>query len=156
MSLWPGYFFGKIDKMRDPILTEIPFMKFDPDQEPDLRVETVSGTLLNYTRNNIRTANGSCSLEDFPPGETVFWFFPHDEIHYVVKGKAEITYSLASSSHTEQKTMTAEAGEAYLIPHGARITWKVEPGDPFRHLCFIMPGNPPTQRVAGKVTELKQ
>lgn len=31
-------------------------------------------------------------------------------------------------------------------PKGARVTWKVAPGDPLRHLCFLMPGAPPTQR----------
>jgi uncharacterized cupin superfamily protein len=156
MSLWPGYFFGKFENMRDPVLTEMPIIHFDPEQEPDVKAETISGTLYNYTTNVIRSANGSCALEDFPPGETVFWFFPHDEIHYVVKGKAEITYSLAGTSHTELKTMTAEPGEAYLIPHGSRLTWKVAPGDPFRHLCFVMPGVPPTSRVPSKVTKLKE
>ncbi|MFC2032467.1 cupin domain-containing protein [Chloroflexota bacterium] len=156
MSLWNGYCFNKADKMADPILTEMPFMKFDPDQEPDVRVETLSGIYLGFRKNVIRSANGSCALEDFLPGETMFWFFPNDEIQYIVKGKAEVTYSLAGTSHTEQKTMMVEPGDCYLIPRGARVTWKVVPGDPLRHLCFLMPGGPPTQRVPCKVTELKK
>ncbi len=154
MSLWPGYCFNKAEKAPEPVLTEIPFMKFDPDQKPDLRVETQSGVFLAFTKNYIRMANGRSGLEDFLPGETMFWFFPHEEIQYIVKGRAEMTYSLAGTSHTEQKTMTVEPGDCYLIPRGARVTWKVAPGDPLRHLFFIMPGTPPTQRKPERAKEI--
>ena len=154
MSLWPGYCFNKAEKAPEPVLTEIPFMKFDPDQKPDLRVETQSGTYLAFRKNNIIAANGVCMLEDFLPGETMFWFFPGDEIQYIVKGRAEMTYSLAGTSHTEQKTVNIEPGDCYLIPMGARVTWKVAPGSVLRHLCFLMPGMPPTQRKPERVKEI--
>ncbi|MFC2031843.1 cupin domain-containing protein [Chloroflexota bacterium] len=154
MSLWSGYCFNKADKLPDPVLTEMPFMKFAPDQKPDVRVETLSGVYLGFKKNMIVTANGICGLEDFLPGESIFWFFPNDEIQYIVKGKAEMTYSLAGTSHTEQKTMDLEPGDCYLIPRGARVTWKVAPGDPLRHLAFLMPGTPPTQRAPDKVKEI--
>ncbi|MFC2031839.1 cupin domain-containing protein [Chloroflexota bacterium] len=157
MSLWHGYCFGRLDKVKDPILTEMPFMKFDPDQEPEVRVESVSGAYEGYRKNMIHSANGICGLIQFSPGETLFWFFPNEELHYIVKGKAEVTYSLAGTSHTEQKTMTVEPGNCYIVPRGARVTWKVAPGDPLRHLDFIMPGTPTfTERNPDKVVELKK
>ena len=144
MSLWYGYCYNRADKLPDPILTEIPFMKFDPDQEPNRRVETLSGTYCLSTTNYIWTANGYCGIEDFPAGSTFFWFLPNEEIHYYVKGRAEVTYSLAGTSHTEQKTMTIEPGDCVLFPRGSRVTWKVSPDGPLRHLGFLMPGMPPS------------
>ncbi|MFC2032651.1 cupin domain-containing protein [Chloroflexota bacterium] len=148
MSLWHGYCFNTADKMPEPVLTEMPFMKLNPDQEIDITVKSMSGTYMVATKNRIRTANGVCGIMDFPAGETFFWFFPHDEIQYIVKGKAEMTYSLAGTSHTEQKTMSLEPGDCYLIPRGARVTWKVAQEEDLRHLDFVMPGIPPTRKQA--------
>ncbi|MFC2032438.1 cupin domain-containing protein [Chloroflexota bacterium] len=156
MSLWHGYCFNKADKLPDPILTEIPIVKFDPDQEPDIRGESLGSVFYGFTKNRIRTANGSCGPEDYPPGKTMFWFFPTDQIHYIVKGRGEMTYSLAGTSHTEQKTITLEPGDCYMVPRGSRIAWKVAPGEPLRHFSFQMPGTPPRQRRTDKMTPLKE
>ncbi|MFC2031841.1 cupin domain-containing protein [Chloroflexota bacterium] len=157
MSLWYGYHFNKADKTPEPILTEMPFMKFYPDQEPDIRVDTLSGAYLQYkyVKNMVLTANGMAGLIAFPAGETMFWFFPNEELHYIVKGTAKITYSLAGTSHTEQKTFTVEPGDCYLVPRGARVTWEVGPDEPLKHLDFLMPGVPfPEQRAPGSMKEL--
>ncbi len=119
---WPGYELGKT--MPDPILDEILKVKADAKSKPAA----------------IITANGCTGVEDFAAGATVFRYFTRDEVDYVLQGKAEMVYSLAGTSHTEQKTMTAEAGEAYVIPWGARVTWKVVPGSRFRRVSTSIPG----------------
>ena len=62
----------------------------------------------------------------------------HAEFNYVLKGKAEFIYSLPPW-YQEEKTMTVEEGDAFLLPNGTDITFKVAPGAPFRRLCVSMP-----------------
>ena len=128
--LWPGYYVGKTQALPEPILTEIPKIKVLP--------ETRSAA---YS-----TANCSGEVEEFGAGDTIFWFFPHDEMHYVLKGEADLTYTLASTSHTVQKTAHVSAGEFYVVPTGARVTWKVPPAGPFKIFWITMPGVPPLAR----------
>ena len=78
-------------------------------------------------------------VEDFRPGDEVDWSFYHDEVQYIVKGKAEITYSLPPL-HTKWYKTVAEEGSIYLIPRGARLKFKVIGKDPYRHLFVVMPG----------------
>jgi ethanolamine utilization protein EutQ (cupin superfamily) len=62
----------------------------------------------------------------------------HDEVHYVTKGRAEITFHLAPLM-IETGKIIAEAGSIYLLPRGARIVWRVLSDEPFRHLCICVP-----------------
>ncbi|MFC2032440.1 cupin domain-containing protein [Chloroflexota bacterium] len=156
MSLWHGYCFNKADQLPAPILTEIPIIKFNPDDEPDIRGESLSGVFYGFSKNRIHTANGTFGWEEYPPGETMFWFFPTDQVHYIIKGRAEMTYSLAGTSHTEQKTIMLEPGDAYVVPRGSRIAWKVAPGEGLRHIGIQMPGTPHRQRRTDKMTPLKE
>lgn len=71
------------------------------------------------------------------------WTFTHDEVHYAISGKAEITYT-TPPWHTSdsKKTIIVEKGMTYLIPRGIRWNRKVIGNEPYRHLCVIMPGLP--------------
>ena len=77
-------------------------------------------------------------VEDFLPGKEADWAFHYNEIHLVLEGKAEITYTLAANSSKIFKAV-AEKGDTYLIPCGARANWKVTSKEPFRHYFVIMP-----------------
>ena len=57
----------------------------------------------------------------------------------MLKGKAEITYSLPPVHRKWHKT-SAEEGCVYLIPRGARVKFKVVGNEPYRHLFVVMPG----------------
>jgi ethanolamine utilization protein EutQ (cupin superfamily) len=82
---------------------------------------------------------GTTGVEDFRRGEEVEWSFYHDEVQYILKGKAEITYSLPPVHRRWYKT-SAEEGCVYLIPRGARVKFKVIGDEPYRHLFVVMPG----------------
>ena len=136
--MWPGYYRTKA--LLEPVLTEIPRMRIDPDQEPNLMFETLTGKYYASSKNFIRSANGRMGIEDFEAGATLTWMFPHDEFHWILKGKAEMTYSLAGTSHTEQETVTIQEGDIFLIPLGARVTWKIDPSSRLRRVAVVMPG----------------
>ncbi|MFC2032468.1 hypothetical protein ACFLUS_03780 [Chloroflexota bacterium] len=160
MSLWPGYYMGK--ELSEPILTEMPKVKLmtadhqpEPGLTPDIKVETVSGNFYPYLQPAIRTANGSIGFEDFGAGETITWMFPYDEFHWIAKGKAEMTYSLAGTSHTESKTVIVQEGDIYLLPLGSRVTWKVDPSGPLVKICVVMPGTARSTRRPDKAHKLK-
>lgn len=73
---------------------------------------------------------------------TTSWTFPHYEVHYALKGKAEITYTQLPLHLAETKrTITVQAGDVYLIPIGTRWTRKVIGDEPYQHLCVVI--NPP-------------
>lgn len=77
-------------------------------------------------------------LEDFLPGPEFHWSFHYDEVHLILEGKAEITYTLPANPSKILK-MVAEKGDTYLCPRGMRATWKVVSKEPFRKFCVIMP-----------------
>jgi len=156
-SLWPGYWKGK--KLLDPILFEIPKRNINEllKAKPKVKVKTVGGDMYVYDQEkvNMRYANGVVSIEDFGAGETFFWAFPLDsEVHIILKGKAELTYSLEGTNHTEEKKMIVEEGDVYIIPRGARMTWKVDSGGPLRKMCVLMPGLAVSERRAEALEEL--
>ena len=123
----------------ETLTTEIPKINISPDHEPDKRIKTLFGNFYSHGDKFMFYKEALVMLDDFGAGETFSWFFPETEVQYVLKGKAEMTYSCGAASHTEQKTMQVEAGDVYIIPPGTRVTWKVAPGEPFRHLDVLMP-----------------
>lgn len=125
--------------MPERISTEIPMIKIDLTQDPDQKIKTVSGNFYPNTVQTIFWEEALVTVEDFGAGETFSWFFPEPEVQYILRGKAEMTYSLGATSHTEQKTVTVEEGDCYIIPAAARITWKVSPEGPLRKFAVIMP-----------------
>ena len=114
---------GKVDRM----------MKI-----PEGALDGASGTLY-WAGPAIRTPEGSVSREDFAAGSTVRWCFPVNEVHYILSGRAEITYRLPPL-YMEEKTMVGEAGDVYVIPEGAMMEFKVDPSGPYKKMCVIMPG----------------
>ncbi|MFC2032858.1 cupin domain-containing protein [Chloroflexota bacterium] len=149
MSLWPGYYRTK--NFLEPIVSEIPKMRVDTNQDPDIRFETSTGNFyISSSMNRIRSANGRVAIEDFGAGETITWMFPHDEFHWVLRGEADMTYSLAGNSHTEQKKVSLKEGDIFLIPLGARVTFKVGPTKPLRRLVLTLPGPANSESVLGK------
>jgi len=77
------------------------------------------------------------ALEAFAANSVVNWAFWHDEVHYITRGSATATYTLAPN-HRKQVSRIFTAGDAYLIPDGARVRFEI--GDePYVHFCVIMP-----------------
>lgn len=124
--LWPSFYMSKLKDYPEPILTEMP--KIHLSAEGDCEA--------------MYTANCAAQVEDIPAGTELFWFMAKDEIHHVLKGEADLVYSLAGTSHTEKKTAHLSAGDWYIAPNGARITWKVTSSTPMRILWITMPGIP--------------
>ena len=131
MTLWPHYYIGKFSELPDPILDNIPVLNVNV-----LKPET---TKVGST---YKTANCSAEVCEFPAGSTVFWFFDYDETHYVLSGEADLTYSLASTSHTEVKNAKIKQHDFYVVPTGCRLTWKVSPKAPLRLFWLTEPGIP--------------
>ena len=78
-------------------------------------------------------------VEDFYPGTTFEWDFMHDEVQYILLGKAVITYSLPPLHDKVQKT-TAQKGSIYLVPRGTHAKFRIVSKAPYRHLFVVMPG----------------
>ena len=121
------------------LLTEIPKRKIDPDASPKYVIETVCGKL--YMGAGVPSPDATVGIEDFGAGETIRWRFWHAEVHYILKGSAEVTYTMPAW-HDEVKTMTVEANDCYVIPRGAELEWKVSPEEPLRKFCVVMPKDP--------------
>ena len=126
------------------VLTEIPKIRIDRSNKTSL-VRCSFGDL--YLKSpSINNEEGNIVEEDFKAGSHVHFEFPYAEAHYILEGESEMSYTLMSSFHTEKKTMKIQAGDAYLIPRGAFIEWKVSSKGPLRKLCVIMPGIAGTQQ----------
>jgi hypothetical protein len=118
---------------------EIQKIRIEPDIGPSIKIKSVTGNFYGYGPESvIFTPSSGAGLEDFGAGETVTWFFPTDEWHYILRGEAEVTYSLAATSHTEEKTMHISPGDLYFIPAGARLTWKVAPASNLVHFFVVL------------------
>ncbi len=90
---------------------------------------------VNFLVNDPR---GIIAYEAFLPGTTVRWAFWQDEIHVIQGGGATVTYTLAPN-HRKVVTKTFRKGDAYLILNGTRATFRVAPGEPYLHVCIMMP-----------------
>jgi quercetin dioxygenase-like cupin family protein len=123
---------------------EIRKIKIDPNANVDRMLTVPGGKLTDTTKlywagPAIRTPEASVSREDFAAGSIITWFFDYSEVQYILGGKAEITYRLAPL-YLEEKSVTAEAGDVYVIPKGAMMQFKIDPSGPYKKLCIIMPG----------------
>ncbi|MFC2031935.1 cupin domain-containing protein [Chloroflexota bacterium] len=120
----------------DPIGDEIPIAKMDLDA-PQTEVTCLRGTWSHGPV--VIREEALAALENFPAGKTSHWVFSYNEIHYILEGKAEMTYTLAQTRHTKAKTVTIQKGDCYIIPVGADITWEVDPSGPLKKFCAVMP-----------------
>jgi mannose-6-phosphate isomerase-like protein (cupin superfamily) len=149
MCVYPGHYLGKWEDMPPPILTEIPKAHYDPGATPRVKNTTLTGTFYSFPETRILSLNGECGVTEFVANEPWQWTFQCDELHYVLQGKAEMTYSLGGTFHTERRTLQIEAGDMYIIPLCARIEWKVDPTHgPLRALNVIMPGHPAPKHLS--------
>ena len=160
MSFWPGYWRTK--EVLDPILTEIPIMKVDKNVKPKrkyTRVNLDGSTQSTYgygPENTLSFVNARIGYEGLPAGAQNFWCFANDtEIQYMLKGKAEIKYSLEGTQHTEIKTMHVEEGDIYIVPRGARLKWNVDPNMDMLRISITIPGSATPQRAGGAIEELE-
>ena len=87
----------------------------------------------------INTPEARAGLEDFLPGTEMHWTYHYDEVQLVLEGKAKITYTLAADGNQKVFKAVAEKDDTYLLPSGARVTFKVISKEPFRHYFVIMP-----------------
>jgi uncharacterized cupin superfamily protein len=118
---------------------EIRKVRINPDAEPTYVVRWLRGAAAEYpSEMGIFHPEGMMAIEDFLAGETTFWSFWHPEFHLVLKGTCEITYCLAPW-YDEEHTITVGPGDAYILPNGANVTFKVSPEGPMRHMCVVMP-----------------
>ena len=125
------------NKVPDP--REIQKIRLNPDMGADRKLKTVGGTTYFYGPGTSIFARSSfAAMAHFAPGDTTFWAFGHDEWQYILKGEADVTYSLDSTLHTEEKTMHIAPGDLYFIPAGARLTWKVAPHSELVRLNFVL------------------
>ena len=121
------------------IPNEIIKKKIDADTPPTHVFETEFGNL--YMGVNVPSPEALVAIEDFAAGDTLRWRFWHTEVHFILKGKAEITYTLGPW-HDEKKTFSIEAGDCYVIPRAAELEFKVSPEGPLRKFCVVMPKDP--------------
>jgi len=92
-------------------------------------------------RRLIREPEGHISLEYFLPCDVISMGFWHAECHYVLGGKAKITYSVPPL-HQRTFEVVVETGDAILYERGDQVTWEVLGNEPYCHICFIMPAVP--------------
>ena len=98
----------------------------------------IQGALYKAVNCGIKQPACQINFEDFVKGPDIVWVMPHDEVHVVTKGTAEITYHLPPLMR-ETGTVTAKPGSVCFLPRASRIVWRVTSDEPFRHLCICFP-----------------
>ncbi len=76
--------------------------------------------------------------EDWFKDNPVEWVYWLDTVHFVIQGRAEITY-WDGPNWEEAKTVIAGPGSFYLAPRGCRAKWKVLSDEPFRRVVLDIP-----------------
>lgn len=76
--------------------------------------------------------------EDWFKDNDVEWTYWLDTVHFVISGRAEITY-WDPPNWEEEKTVIADPGSFYLAPRGCRAKWRVLSDDPFRRVVLDIP-----------------
>jgi mannose-6-phosphate isomerase-like protein (cupin superfamily) len=121
-------------------MNEISFGRVEPDAQPRAVVDTLRGNLYMVGR-PVVASSGSITVEDFGAGEQVRWAFWHAEVHYILSGDAQVTYTMPPWHDTELEASIGQ-GSFYVIPPGAELTFHVAADAPLRKLCVIMPPQP--------------
>lgn len=115
----------------------------NPAEFEGLEMPEWGGPIIGTTQQFIMKAlvnvpQALIGIEDFMPGSTVNWAFWHDEFQYILRGEAEITYTLVPD-HSKVNTVRIKAGQCYLILNGTRATFKVLSKEPYTHFWVNMP-----------------
>jgi len=117
------------------------YYKVDDDDLDSLEpqaVEFLGGSLQRMCGVGIDEPCCQVVFEDFFPGGEYPWTTWVDQIDFVTKGKAEITFYQPPSLE-EKRTIIVEAPCIYLIPRGTPLVWKVLGDEVFRHFSFDIP-----------------
>ena len=127
---------GEYETRDERVLDTLPKIHVDIDDE-QIEVGSLRGSW--YVHPDVMwKPEALISLESFAAGRTTRYIFWHNEVHFILAGKAELTYSLPINRFSVEKTMTVEKGDAYFIPCGADI--KFTPSERLYHLSVSMPG----------------
>ncbi len=110
----------------------------DLDNAPDLEFPFHPGSKFRAVNTGIDEPGVQVNYEDFTKGQDIVWTLSHDEVQYVVSGRAEIEYHNPPLMQESGKVI-AEPGSIYLMPRGCRVVWRVLSDEPFRHLCICTP-----------------
>jgi hypothetical protein len=114
--------------------------KFTYDGSKLKRLDFKQGSIVTFGDVGINEPGCIAAFEEMRPEIPMkdWWPFWFDEFHYVIKGKAEITYT-SPPFHEKEEKIIVEAGDAYLTPIGICATWKIIGSEPFLHLNVVMP-----------------
>ena len=95
-------------------------------------------------------------MEQFGAGNTMTWMYYFDEWHWILKGEAEVVYSLSSTSHTVKKTLHVGPGDFFITPRGSIVDFKVPASGPLRRFCGMMPGYALHPRIVEMMKKMKE
>jgi mannose-6-phosphate isomerase-like protein (cupin superfamily) len=114
--------------------------KFSYKKDKLKKIEFREGKVTVFTDVGLNEPGCIAAFEELRPDVPMkeswpFWF---DEFHYVIKGKAEITFT-SPPFHEKEEKIVLEAGDAYYTPIGTIATWKILSAEPFLHLNVVMP-----------------
>lgn len=107
---------GKYEMLDEPITDTIPKVHFDVNAK-QVEMKSLRGVWSVYPE-MINKPEGLVALENFPAGATIRYIYWYNEVHYILSGKAELTYLMPRTRFSIEKKMTVEAGDAYLMPCG--------------------------------------
>lgn len=110
----------------------------DLDSIEPLPSEFLGGALQRMCGVGIDEPCCQVVFEDFFPGYEYKWTTWVDQLDFVTKGKAEITFYQPPSLEVKQ-TILVEAPCIYLIPRGTPLVWKIIGDEVFRHFSFDVP-----------------
>ena len=110
----------------------------DLEQSETFPFPFVEGSQFRAVMCGIDEPSCQVNFEDWLPGPDITWSMFHDEVQYVIRGRAEIEIWHPPLMQDHVKVV-AEPGCIYLLPRGARVLWRVLGDEPFRHLCICYP-----------------
>ena len=110
----------------------------DLEEAPDLEFPFVPGSRFRAVNTGIDEPACQINYEDFYKGKDIVWTLAHDEVQYVVSGRAEIQYHLPPLM-IDSGVVIAEPGCVYYLPRGCRVVWRVPSGGGPRHLWVNHP-----------------
>ena len=133
------------------IYKEIPFGHVDPKDIAGDKYKFVSRFGAAYLKPMINSDDCWSCYEEFRKEDGAFeWPAWYPEMHYVIRGRAHIEYSLPPL-HTEIKSIDAGPGDVYLMPKGSYFRWTVTSDEPFGHVVTASP----SPFVEGEVYQLR-
>ncbi len=129
---------GNYETADERILDVLPKIHVDPNDK-FIETHTFRGSWSVHS-DLIWKPEALVALEAFPAGKVTKYTFWHDEVQYIVSGRAELTYCLPITRFSVKKTIKVVPGDAYVIPCGADVEFDVDAAGPLVRFCVAMPG----------------